>query len=220
MKRIAYNLCFLLILASSGCVSERKWLFLPRNVQDERLIFVVNLGWHTGIAFRVSDLADILPLLPNHFRSYSFIEIGWGDHDFYQARGLHLGYLLKAILWPTESVIHVAAMKKHPSEFFASSEVIPVKVSLRGLDSVINSIISSFKKVQGKPISLGQGLYGDSRFYEAKGSFSLAFTCNSWTAQVLKSGGLPMRSSWTFTAGQVMSDVIDGKDRYRCCSEP
>ncbi|MGH9649716.1 MAG: DUF2459 domain-containing protein, partial [Terriglobales bacterium] len=51
----------------------------------------------------------------------------------------------------------------------------------------------------GAPVvaSLGPGLYGDSRFYPARESFSLFRTCNVWTARGLRVAGLPIHDSIT-----------------------
>jgi hypothetical protein len=40
-------------------------------------------------------------------------------------------------------------------------------------------------------------LYGDSRFYPGRESFSLLRTCNVWTAQGLRDAGLPVSDAIT-----------------------
>ena len=54
---------------------------------------------------------------------------------------------------------------------------------------------------------LGQGQYANSRFYAARGKYSLLQTCNTWTARALRSAGLPITSLYAVSAGNVMAQT-------------
>ena len=59
----------------------------------------------------------------------------------------------------------------------------------------------------GKPVAFAPGLYGDSQFYKANGDYSLFYTCNRWSAEVLHAGGVPITPRFSLTAGSVLSAV-------------
>jgi hypothetical protein len=56
----------------------------------------------------------------------------------------------------------------------------------------------------GQAMKLAGGPYPGSTFYAAHDTYSAVFTCNTWTASVLRSGGLPMPVTGVLFAGQVM----------------
>jgi hypothetical protein len=49
-------------------------------------------------------------------------------------------------------------------------------------------------------------LYGNSRFYPARGRFHIFRNCNTWVAEGLGVAGVPI-SRFTITAGSVMAQV-------------
>ena len=48
------------------------------------------------------------------------------------------------------------------------------------------------------------GLYGDSSFYDAVGTYSLFNTCNTWTARGLQSAGFDIGTAFKARAASVM----------------
>lgn len=106
----------LLLVIFTGCAGSHSWQALPDSSEDERTIFVVSHGWHTGLILPYESLSA-LPDLEKVMGESTYFEFGWGDADFYQAEEVTSGITLKAILWPTESVLHVVS-----SSFYRSSD--------------------------------------------------------------------------------------------------
>jgi hypothetical protein len=52
---------------------------------------------------------------------------------------------------------------------------------------------------------LADGHYPGSVFYAARDTYDGLFTCNTWAADTLRTGGLPMPAAGVLFAGQVMS---------------
>jgi Protein of unknown function (DUF2459) len=50
-------------------------------------------------------------------------------------------------------------------------------------------------------------LYGDSKFYSARGRYHLLYTCNTWIADALRAAGLPITPVYAMTAGNLMWQV-------------
>ena len=63
--------------------------------------------WHAGVVIKISDIPGDLVPERRDFPEAEYLEFGWGDWDFYQARGFNLGYAFKALLFPSKSVLHV-----------------------------------------------------------------------------------------------------------------
>jgi uncharacterized protein (TIGR02117 family) len=172
-----------------------------------RRFFVVDHGWHTGLVIAMDDLMRQVPALAEVFADAPFVDIGWGDEDFYFADEPNVGHSLQAILWPTATVLHVAAVSEDPRVYFADvdAEVIEVTVSEEDYLGFLAFVASSFaRSPTGEVESLGPGLYGVSRFYRATGSYHAFYTCNTWTAEAVAASGVPVSSNLALTADTVM----------------
>lgn len=169
--------------------------------------FVVDHGWHTGVVIATDDLLRQLPALAEVFAEAPFVDIGWGDEDFYFADEPNVGHTMQAILWPTATVLHVAAVSEDPRVYFADvdAEVIEFTVPEEDYLGFLAFVVGSFaRSPTGEVESLGPGLYGLSRFYRATGSYHAFYTCNTWTAEAAAAGGVPVSSDLALTADTVM----------------
>ena len=129
--------------------------------------------------------------------------------------GVFLG--AKALFWPTDSIMHVVGFNNHPRKYFQHSNLVEVKLSKSSLEDIISGIAKSFTMESKSPKALGKGLYGHSYFYEGKGTFYLGRTCNHWTAEILKASGIPIRTIFLFSSGQVMNELDFANQTYVCC---
>jgi uncharacterized protein (TIGR02117 family) len=156
---------------------------------------VANLGWHTGIIISSQEFQRRSKLkLPDLVNS-NFVEFGWGDREFYQSSRYSSAAAIKAALFSSGSVVHVVQINQ-PALYFSRLDVIELGLSSDQLDSLVTYISSSFaSQPAGELRALGLALYGQGHFYEATGSFSLARTCNSWTAEALIKAGCLNESS-------------------------
>jgi len=179
-----------------------------------RTIDLVSHGWHTGIVIRLRDLPpDAWPEIAD-FPNTEYVEVGWGDRDFYQAPEPGAWLALKAALIPGPGVLHLVSFRLPAREYFPSSEVIALKISDQGLERLVAYVRATYERdPSGKPIRLGVGLYGDSSFYASSEKFHLFNDCNSWTARALRASGIPVGSH--FTAGALMDDARDIAQRQR-----
>ena len=74
-------------------------------------VYLVKESWHTGIMFEINDYTiEALPVL-SLIKDYLYIDIGWGDADFYQTPGMDLYLAAKAVLVPTPTVIRIDGYK-------------------------------------------------------------------------------------------------------------
>jgi hypothetical protein len=92
-------------------------------------VHIVSHGWHTGLVIRRADIPEGIWPEPHHYADAAYVEVGWGDRDFYQAEQVSLIAALKAGLWPTESVLHVVGVTAPPGHYFAGSPLVEIPVS-------------------------------------------------------------------------------------------
>ena len=181
-------------------------------------VYVAGHGWHTGIIVPAADMQARLPALQAQFGKTPFLEFGWGDRDFYQAEEITAGVALKAVLWPTASVMHVVAVSADVTAFFPRSEIHRLCLSREHYAVLLDFIAGSFRRNEGGAlVPGGRGLYGDSQFFDAVGDYTLFNTCNTWTAKGLKSAGFDIGTAFKATASSVMRflrqlDAAGGED--------
>jgi len=161
-------------------------------------IFLVPQGGHTGIAVRRADIPA--PLWPEKrdFPAADFLEVGWGERDFYMAQTAGPWLSFKAAFLPNRSVLHVAGVRGDLAAFFPQSEIVEIRLSRPALDGLLRYVDQAFAR-DGRAAAqaLGPGHYGDSRFYPGRETFHLLRTCNVWTAGALRAAGLPVRNAIT-----------------------
>jgi uncharacterized protein (TIGR02117 family) len=183
-------------------------MLLPSPNEPAPVIYLVSHGWHTGLVLKRVDIPAALWPESRDFPEADYLEVGWGDWDYYQTPEPGLGLTLKAAFWPTASVLHVVGFHESVTEYFPTSEIIALKLSLSGLECLVAYIHDSYARDDAaKTAPLGKGLYGDSRFYPARGKFHLFNTCNVWTARALRAAGYPIGPFTAITANDLMSQA-------------
>ena len=211
MKVIFLIVIFSLLTACSSKPYVVKHTEIPAVVGQEK-IYIVSHGWHTGFVVPAKQIQNQLPKLKKRFGDIPYIEFGWGDNDYYQAKEITTGLTLNAILWPTDSVIHAVAVPVKADKFFANSIVETLCLSGREYSSLLRFISESFyKDAHGEILELKSGIYGNSQFYKGGGNFYFMNTCNNWTAKGLKSAGMDISPAFKFTADSIMDYLKENR---------
>jgi uncharacterized protein (TIGR02117 family) len=186
--RVVLAVCAIVLLA--GCATQAS----APGPRGEIPVHVVTHGWHTGLAMRASDIDFARwPALPHPVRA-RYIEVGWGDRDYYPAPGFNLWYGFKALLWPTASVLHVTGFDQPPRRYFPASEIVELHISRTGFERLLAYIVSSFEPGGA---AVAPGLYASGAFYPSREKFHLFNTCNVWVARGLREAGIEVRPSIT-----------------------
>lgn len=169
-------------------------------------VFVVSHGYHAGIVLPRGSLAAAasrrgyaaLIAVATRFGAYSFLEMGWGDEEFYRSvptiASVTLPMALRALFLPgNRSVVHVVGLSYPPRAAFPLADIIAVEVSEGGFDRLSARIDATFAPdATGDRVEdAGAGLYGPSRFYRARGTFNIFHVCNHWLADLLDAAGVP-----------------------------
>jgi uncharacterized protein (TIGR02117 family) len=190
----------LLALLTAACSAPP----LSAEPPDDPVIYVIGRGWHTDVGLPVNELTGKLATLPSKFPGVRFLTFGFGERQFLLNRKTSVGDMLNALL-PSRSALLMTALRAAPDQAFGPSNVVALHVSSAGLDRIEAKIWREFElSSAGEPVLLADGPYPGSMFYAARDTYDGLFTCNSWTAHVLRSGGLPMPTTGVLFAGQVM----------------
>jgi uncharacterized protein (TIGR02117 family) len=182
----------------------------PDNEISSETVYISNHGWHTGFIIPAGVINYELPELAIRFGNVPYYEFGWGDAEYYQAKKITSGLTVKAILWPTYTVIKVVAVTDEPEKYFPHSEVVRIPVTENELRSLKKFIMLSFARdFDGNILALNKGIYGNRQFYQAEGKYFFANTCNKWTAKGLKSSGKDICVVFKLTAGSIMNYLTE-----------
>jgi uncharacterized protein (TIGR02117 family) len=201
---IAALLLAVLTIATARWGDSSLWPPAPGAPVTE--IFIVNHGYHAGIAVPRAALAEqasrrdlsALGYVAARFADFEWLEIGWGDEGFYRyvptAESLTVALALRALFRPgNPSVLHVVGINNDPRAMFANSDLVRIGLSNAGFARVAAMLDATFARGKGSvmPQELGPGLYGTSLFFRASGAFHLFNVCNHWIARVLDAAGIP-----------------------------
>ena len=172
-------------------------------------IYVETNGYHTGIVvpvaaggidlsltFRPTDLGDSR-------LAGNWLAFGWGDREFYLNTptwaDLRPRTALFALVGSGRTLLHV----DHLDRPYPDAQQRAVRISVTQYRRLIAGIMASVARGgDGRPVAIDG--YGErDLFYEARGSYSLFHTCNSWTAATLAQAGIKA-PYWTPFSGGVM----------------
>lgn len=184
-------------------------------------VYVVRHGWHTGFVIPATTIQSLLPELVSRYGDTPYIEFGWGDKKYYQSEEKSLGLTLRAVLWPTDSIVYTRAIPEQPDIYFADSEMEILCLEKRQYAQLVSFIENSFYRDKDRNIMFSQtGPLENSIFFKGIGEYYLFNTCNTWTARGLKSAGLDVSPAFKVQAGGVMRQLAKSTSQMtQSCEE-
>jgi len=203
-RRAALVVCALLALIPGGRAAAPEGAAKPACAT----VHVINHGWHMGIAVPAADFGPKAFFREKTFGGWRWLEFGWGDAEFYQTPDAGLGLALRALLSPTDTVMHVVGYNNPPAKAYPPQETLALKLTPAGYRAVLAYIKDSFGRGEEKKPALSKdGNDGRSAFYKAVGSYSILRTCNTWLAEALVKGGLPLDPEEAARAEDLMAQL-------------
>ena len=188
---------------------------LPRNADWREPkhgieIFVETNGVHTALVlprfhplkdwsadFPVRDLAD--PARP-----YTHVSISWGDREVFLNTptwaDLRPRTVARILFGGGEGLIHAA----HYVRPAAGEDIRTLSVSPAQYRTIVSSIEAMLPPASARRSYPGYASY--DAFYDARGRYTAANTCNQWTSDTLALAGV-RTGRWTPFAGGVMKWV-------------
>ncbi|WP_432671052.1 TIGR02117 family protein [Flavobacterium sp. SM2513] len=173
--------------------------YIPVNTKDvdpqeDVTVYIRTNGVHTDLVVPIKtefkDWSESIKF--SHIKSQDstmqFIGFGWGDKGFYldtpEWSDLKFSTAFVAAFGLGSSAMHSTFYKK----INESKDCVKIKISAQEYNNLIAYIEEKFKRDEnGKPILIDATTYGQNdSFYEAKGSYSFFYTCNTWANNGLK----------------------------------
>lgn len=179
----------------------------PTPPRRDVTVYVTASGWHTGIALPTRLINGPLRKLLPSFPGADHLLIGWGERDYYMAEEPNSGDALRA-LFPGPAVLLVTPLDRPPHEAPNSATIFAVGLSMAGFDRLADYVWAAFDtSAEGKPRRVDGGASARRIFYAATGTYSAAYTCNTWIADGLRIGGLPITAAGIVFAHQVVDQL-------------
>ena len=174
---------------------------------ESAVVYVIHRGWHTDIGLPVQEIAGPLAILESGFPGVRFMTFGFGERQFVVDHDQSFVAMLQALL-PSRSALLMTALRTTPAVAFDQSNVVALQVSPLGLARIEAAIWRELELgSNGQPMLLANGPYPGSVFYAARDTYSGLFTCNTWTAETLRSGGIAIPAVGVLFSSQVMGSV-------------
>jgi uncharacterized protein (TIGR02117 family) len=169
----------------------------PPDGPEEVEVFILSNGVHTDIVVpvvgpqmdwrRLVAYADT----PAADSTMAYVGFGWGDKGFYLNTPtwaeLQPRVAFEAMFWLSTTAMH-ATFHHRPTE---GPECVRLRLTRREYARLIRFIQDSFAYDRhGRTQHIQGHSYGAyDAFYEAKGTYNLFYTCNSWANAALKTAG-------------------------------
>jgi uncharacterized protein (TIGR02117 family) len=189
---------FVILYFAAAFVCSRITIDKESATGNEITIYIRSNGMHTDIVVPVrTDQVDWSKEIPYtntslHDTGFQYLALGWGDKGFYLQTpnwsDLKFSVAFKAAFGLSTTAIHAT--------FYTSiredDRNRKVTISREQYSRLIGFIQRSFRKdANGHFLNIKtKANYGNSdAFYDANGSYSLFYTCNSWANSALKESG-------------------------------
>jgi hypothetical protein len=157
----------------------------PASGPPVTTIDVVERGWHTDVCVQVQDVPDLQAWLAQDFVGATHLCFGFGEREFAMTREHSILATLSA-LWPGRGAILMTVLRDTPVAGKA------------GLAAYLDQSVQRDKL--SHPVRLGDGPYAGSLYFGATANYAGYYTCNTWTADALRSAQLPVDGTILFAS--------------------
>ncbi len=178
------------------------YLYAPKN----------GIFAHSEIIVPLSIFERDKPIVKSLFKGLrcGYAALSYGDKGFMQDQGgfeeINYPLALKALLLPTPALMKVALMRD-----FDKSQTVAFALNASQTEELKEAILGSFRMRNGDAIPYNSPLLDPSfDYYEAKLSYNLFYTCNSWSGRVLWHAGVCV-SPWTPFGYQLRKSIRGGE---------
>ena len=194
-----------LVVLAARCHLPRQSVSSDGGPDSTSAIYVVQHGWHAGIAVRRADVRKAQWPILEEVPDARYVEVGWGEARYYPGASRGVWGVLRAGAWPTGSVVHVVPIERDVPDRFPGRTAIRVPVGPEEIDALTSFIAESVVvDSTGRAVAAAPGYYADSQFYASPLTYHALNNCNHWAAAALEAAGCDVSPRWAFTVGQVV----------------
>ena len=165
-----------------------------KSQPEEITIYILTNGVHTDIVCPIeSEIINWNEIVPfentlSQRNDFEYVAFGWGDKGFYLDTptwaDLKFSTAFKATFWLGDSAMHVTFY----NNLKEGEDCKKIVISKENYKLLVDYIKNSFDYQNNKIILIPTDMvYGtNDAFYDAKRSYNLFFTCNTWANNALK----------------------------------
>jgi hypothetical protein len=171
------------------------------HAEPTTTVYLARRKWHIDVGFAAADLGPLAPVSAE-FPAAKYVFFGFGDRHYFLAKN-HNAPIFLGALWPGPALILVTSLQGAPAQAFGEAQVIELGLSTaqaRAIQSFIRSSIAD-------PAPYANGPYEGSLYYAARQRYSALHTCNTWAAEALRAGDVPVRAGGVVFASQLWRQV-------------
>ena len=185
---VFYGLSLIEVSQSTAEAAQQLQTEDLKEIEEEIPIYLSTNGVHTDFVLPVAnEIVDWRSVLALANTQVNWVAFGWGDRGFYLDTptwsDLKLTTALGALSGTGKTAMHVTTY----TYFVKDSSAVELKLTKAEYSALTAYIDASFQKKVGLYQQIEtEGYSSSDAFYEAKGSYSLFYTCNTWVNQGLK----------------------------------
>lgn len=189
---------FLVLYVIAALGIQRITVNREKDAGNDIAIYIKTNGVHTDIVMPVrSEFADWSKDVQYAFTgltdtTYPYLAVGWGDKGFYletpEWSDLKFSVAFKAASGLGTTAIH-ATFYKEMTENESCRKMYISKDQYKRLISFVRQSFATDAENHFMNIKTKANYGISDAFYEARGHYSLFYTCNTWANQALKSCG-------------------------------
>lgn len=166
-------------------------------------LYIYTNGVHTDIVMPVkssiTDWSEKISFenVKSKKTDYKYVGIGWGDKGFYLDTptwaDLKASTAFKAAFWLSDSAMHCSFY----NDMKEAEDCKKILISEQQYRDLVSFVDAKFDKdAKGNYMFIKtDAVYDDNdAFYDAKGTYSFLYTCNTWSNDALKAAG--QKAAW------------------------
>lgn len=169
------------------------------------VVYVVDHGWHTDIGIPAGELSGGAAVFRSVFPGAASVVFSYGKRTFMTAPADDWSeYVLGPI--PGPAAILVTGLNVMPDAAYGGVPSVLLHLPQGGASALSDFIWHEIAKdPAGRPRLIDAGPFEGGLFYAATRTYTLADTCNTWAADVLRAAGAPVSPDGVVFAYQVMA---------------
>ncbi len=168
------------------------------TASQDYFIYLIDNGVHVEICLPSIQAPQQVTTLFDDTSEILLYCFGWGDRYFYPGTpnisDLELVPMIKALFFPSPGALGITWYGNHLIEDDHVRKIAVTSEQVAAIYEFITSYMAD-TPIENEDIASG---YGSIKFFEAKGTYSLFYTCNNWTNEALKLVNIPTHV-WTPT---------------------
>lgn len=181
-----------------------------KSNEENFTVYITRFNWHTGIIIKTDLIKNEIEDLFPHLLEFEWIDIGWGDEEFYQYDGFNTDLAVQALFVNTPSVLRIEGIILPINKYLSYTDsFIELNFKKDNFNDLIEFIFSSVRLENEKPI-LKSSRAGKIFFYSSSLKYNVFYTCNTWTAEGLNRAEFPINSFLILTSQKLFTEIKRG----------